>query len=364
MKAKKAREAEVSRAEREGIEVRVKDIAHFRGVRSNQIMGYGLIVGLEGTGDSKKTPFTATLLSNAMKRFGTMIDPTQLDAKNVATVAITAELPPFATPGNRIDVMVQSIGDAKSLQGGTLLQAPLYGANDDQRAVAVAQGPVSLGGFNFSSGGSSVQKNHVNVGRIPGGAIVEMAVPYQMVFEGNRLYLELDEADLTTAKRLESVLKERFPEFVPHAVDGGTIQLSLPTGMSPVQAMSKVETTTVFADVPALVIVNERTGTIVIGGNVRLGPAVVARGSLRVVIDREPVISQPAPFSNGTTVSTSKDSVAVEEDTAQIGMMGPTATLNDLAKLCQTLKVSAQDMIAILQALKEQGSLKARIKLQ
>ena len=351
------------RAEKEGIEVRIKDIARFRGVRGNQLLGYGLIVGLEGTGDSKKTPFTSTLMANALKKFGTLVDPKTMQSKNIAAVAITAELPPFATPGNRIDITVQSIGDASSLKGGTLLQAPLFGQSDDTKAIAVAQGPISVGGFNASSGGSSSQKNHVNVGRIPGGGIVERAVPYQMVF-GDKMYLELDDADLTTAQRLATRLGEQFPHLNPVAVDGGTIAMDIPTGSSPVLLMSQVESTTVFADIPALVVVDERTGTIVVGGNVKIGPALITRGNIRVTIERYPVISQPAPFSNGKTVVDQETDIEVLEDRAKTGQIPPYATLSDLAKLFDTLKVTAQDVIAILQALKEQGALKARIKIQ
>lgn len=271
-------------AERNGIQVRIKDVGRFRGVRRNQLLGYGLIVGLEGTGDSRKTPFTQTLLANAMKSFGTMIEPGSMEAKNIATVAITAELPPFASPGNSIDITVQSIGDAKSLQGGYLLQAPLFGANDKENAIAVAQGAISIGGFNVSAGGNKIQKNHVNVGRIPGGAIVERVIPYQLVYSG-KMFVELDEGDLTTANRIATRIREVRPEFNPVAIDGGTIQIDLPNSLSPVQAMSLIEMVEVKVDIPAMVIVNERTGTIAMGANVRLGPAVISQGSLQIIIE-------------------------------------------------------------------------------
>lgn len=349
-------------AERLGIEVDVKTISRFRGVRSNQIIGYGLIVGLEGTGDSRKTPFTATLLANAMKKFGTMIDPSQLDAKNVAAVAITASLPPFASPGNTIDVTVTSIGDAKSLQGGFLLQAPLYGANDDQNAIAVAQGALSIGGFNVSgSAGGSVQRNHVNVGRIPDGAIVEKSVPYQVVYNG-KMYIELDEGDLTTASRIADAIRKDHPTFVPQAIDGGTIQITLPAGYDPVTAMSEIEQLKVYANLSGLVVINERTGTIVIGANVRIGPAVISHGSLRVTIEAFNDVSQPGPLSNGVTTDVRNESITATED-SQIGLVGPVNSIADLARVFQALKIGPRDMIAILQALKEQGALKARIKI-
>lgn len=349
--------------ERNGIEVRVKDIARFRGVRSNQLMGYGLVVGLESTGDTKKTPFTQTLLANALKRFGTLIDPTQIQPKNVAAVAIIAELPPFATPGNRIDVTVQSIGDATSLKGGTLLQTPLYGQGDETKAMAVAQGAVSVGGMNVGAGGAQVYKNHVNAGKVPGGGIVERVVPYQMVF-GNQLYLELDDPDLTTANRLSQALDEKFPGYLPRAIDGGTIEITLPKDASPVQTMALIEGTSVYADIPALVLVDERTGTIIVGGNVKIGPALITRGNLRVSVARYAVISQPAALSKGETVLDSEYDIQIEEDRARSGEIPPFATLSDLARLFDALDVSAQDVISILQALKSQGALKARLKIQ
>lgn len=360
------RDFDVRRAlevEKDGLPVRIKDIARFRGVRRNQLMGYGLVVGLEGTGDTRKTPFTQTLLANALKNFGTMIDPSSLEARNVATVAITAELPPFASPGNPLDVTVQSIGDAKSLQGGYLLQSPLFGALDKENAIAVAQGAISIGGFNVSAGGSSVQRNHVNVGRVPGGAIVERAVPFQLVYSG-KMFIELDEGDLTTANRVAQAVRELKPEFNPFAIDGGTIQLDLPAGLDPVQAMSMVEMMEVKVDIPALVIVNERTGTIAMGANVRLGPAVITQGSLQIVIEEFNDVSQPPAFSGGTTQPVTNNRVNATDDTAQVGLISPVTTVADLVKLFQALKVTPRDTIAILQALKEQGSLKARLRIQ
>lgn len=347
----------------QGIEVRIKDIARFRGIRSNQLLGYGLVVGLEGTGDTKATPFTQTLLANAMKNAGTIVDPAQLKVKNVAVVAITAELPPFSAPGNRMDVTVQSIGDAKSLQGGTLLQSPLYAAGNREIVYAAAQGPISIGGFAASSGGASVQKNQLNVGRIPAGAIVENTAPTKFVFDG-KMFIELDEADLTTAQRIANKLNTSFPGFQSEPLNGGTVQVTLPSGTSPIAAMSQIEMTKVFADIPALVVINERTGTIVVGGNVKLGPALVAKGSLNVRIDKDLVISQPNPLSKGETVAANQTTVNAEEDNVNVALMGGSATVADLARIFQTLKLSPTDIIAILQALREQGSLKARIKIQ
>lgn len=361
-KADQARRQSIAEAEKNGTEVRIKDVARFRGVRSNQLQGIGLVVGLNGTGDTKNTPFTANLLANAMKE-KTLIDPKQLKSKNVAVVFVTAELPPFASPGNRIDITVTSAGDSSSLQGGYLLRTPLFGPMDSENAYVVSMGPVSIGGFNVASGGASVQKNHTTVGKLTGGGIVEQSVATTMVFDG-KMYLELEDADFTTAQRLASKLNETEKGFQAVAEDGGSIQLTLPVGKSPVQVMSEIEGLRFMSDTAATVVINENTGTIVMGGNVRIGPALVAKGSLTVRIEQELLISQPNPFTVGNTVVAEQTKVSAEETPAQVTMMGPTTTIADLARIFQALKISAQDMIAILQALKAQGALKARIKTQ
>ncbi|MBS1717598.1 MAG: flagellar basal body P-ring protein FlgI [Armatimonadetes bacterium] len=353
----------LSRAEEAGVEVRIKDIARFRGVRSNQLTGFGLVMGLEGTGDTKKTPMTMTLLSNLLKDWGTISNPATFETKNVALVMVTAELPPFVKPGTTIDVRVSSIGDAKSLQGGTLVQTPLYAAGDKEHAYAVAEGAVSIGGFNASSSGNSVQRNHVTVGRIPSGAIVEDSVPTKTIF-GRRMYLELDSEDLTTANRVAQAISQAYPAFSPDAEDGATICLNLPEGMTPVQAMSLIESVKVFADIEAKVVINERTGTIVIGGNVRLGPAAIAHGSLSIKIEQEPIVSQPNPFSSGQTTVVNETTVRADQDTAKVAMIPPNTTVADLSRILQTLELKPTEIISILQALRQQGALKARIELQ
>jgi flagellar P-ring protein FlgI len=358
-----ARQEQIRRAELEGVEVRVKDIARFRGVRSNRLVGFGLVVGLEGTGDTKKTPFTQTLISNLMRDFGTRFDESQLQARNVAAVSITAELPAFAKPGTQIDVIVQSIGDARSLQGGVLLPTPLYPGSNREIAYLVAAGPISIGGFNVSSGGSSVQKNHVNVGRIPGGGTVEAAVPTKLSFDG-RMYIEMHNADLTTAQRIAEAINQQHPHYMASALDGATVAVSLPPLKSEVEAMSELEMVRLFADVPAVVVINERTGTIVVGANVRIGPAMIAHGGLSVRIDREPIISQPAPFSQGATVVTGVSNIQADESPTQIALITPNATVGDLAKIFQALKLKATDINIILQMLQAQGALKARIELK
>lgn len=361
-KAEEGRRKAIQDAELNGTEVRIKDIARFRGVRANQLQGIGLIVGLGGTGDTKNTPFTASLLANAMKD-KTIVDPKLLKAKNVAVVFVTAELPAFASPGNRIDITVTSSGDATSLQGGYLLRTPLYGPGSTETAYAVAMGPVSIGGFNASGGGASVQKNHTNVGRLPEMGIVEQAVDTEVVFDGH-MYIELNDADLTTAQRMAEKLNQTNASFNAVAIDGGTVQVSMPEGKSPVQAMSMIESLRFMSDTEGTVVISENTGTIVAGGNVRLSPAMVAKGSLTVRIEQELQVSQPNPFSFGTTVVNQQTTVRAEEEPAHVTMMGPTATVADLARIFQALHVSATDMISILQALRTQGALKARIKIQ
>jgi flagellar P-ring protein precursor FlgI len=275
---------------------------------------------------------------------------------------VTAELPPFAAPGNQIDVTVSSLGDAKSLEGGTLLMTPLFGPSDFETVFAVSQGAVSIGGFNASAGGSSAQKNHTNAGRIPGGAIVERSVDTQVMFEGNKMFFELYAPDLTTSQRVATALQQELSGFIVKPIDGGTIEITIPDPAQSMLAMSRIEQTTVKADVPAVVIVNERTGTVVIGGNVRLGPAVIAKGSLQVRIEAFPFVSQPNSFNNsGTTVTGEQTYVNAQEDPTQIGVIAPNATINDLARILQTLQVSARDIVAILESLAQAGALKARI---
>jgi flagellar P-ring protein FlgI len=354
----------VRKAEDEGIEVRLGDIGRFRGSRSNVITGIGLVVGLAGTGDSKATPWTTTLISNYLSRWGTAVDEKQVRARNIAAVMVTAELPAFVAPGTKIDVTVSSSGDAKSLEGGVLLPATLSGMSEPDVTMAVAMGPISIGGFNASSGGSSVRKNHPNVGLVASGGIVERSVPTQFLFTGNVMYFDLDEPDFTTAERTAQALREAFPDVQAVAEDGATIRLTLPEGLAPTLVAQQVEGAKVFANVPATIVVNERTGTIVVGGNVKIGPAIVAHGSLQVRIVTDFVVSQPAPFSQGQTVVVAIPDVEAQEDPAQMRLIAPNATLDDLARVFQTLRLSARDVIAILMALKDQGALKARIKLQ
>lgn len=345
--------------------VRIKDLARVRGVRSNQISNLGVVVGLEGTGDSKNSPWAQQMIVNLLKEFGVKPDAAQVNLKNVALVMVTSELPAYARPGNRIDVTVSSVGDAKSLQGGYLLQTPLYAPGVKDVAFAVAMGPVSIGGFNFSSGGSSRQKNHTNVGIISDGAIVERSVPTQIDFNGS-LFLELRDADFTTSKRIADVINQSVPTLRAVANDGGGVEVfsATPGELDPVLALSKIELLTVVPDIPATIVINERTGTIVMGGNVRIAPAMIAHGGLTVKINQYNEVIQPPPFSRGTTETQTNTEVTVKESTVNIGVVKPNATLDDLAKVFRALKLSPRDMIAIIEGLRAQGAIKAVIKTQ
>lgn len=364
-KADKRPEQDGISASNSGPNVRIKDISRVRGVRYNQITNLGIVVGLEGTGDSRNSPFAQQAIQNLIKDYGLNVDAKQINLKNVALVMVTSELPPFARNGSRIDVTVSSVGDAKSLQGGYLLQTPLYAPGDKTAAYAVAMGPVSIGGFSAGSGGSSRQKNHLNVGIITEGAMVEKAVP--MTFAKNAtLFLELSSPDFTTAQRMMDAINERCPDLRAIAVDGGGVEIQAVDNekFDPVEALARIGAITVVPDTPAEIVINERTGTIVVGGEVKIGPAMIAQGGLVVKINQFNEVVQPLPFTNGSTETQTNTQVQVKEDTVQIGIVKPNATIEDLAKIFRALRVTPRDMIAIIQALKAQGAIKASVRTQ
>jgi flagellar P-ring protein precursor FlgI len=359
-KEAKSKQERILNGEQNGVEVRLKDIARFRGIRAQQLKGIGLVTGLAGTGDSKKSAITRELFANYFKDLGIKIDAEDVDNKNVAAVMITCELPAFATSGQYIDVNVETIGDAKSLVGGTLIQSFLYVVGDKQTVFAAAQGQVTVGGFDVSAGGSSSSKGHVTAGTIPGGAIVEKSLPGKFVFDG-RMYLDLDDADITTAERTAAKLNEIYPQYLAHAENAGTISLILPPDETAISAMSRIELVKVMSDAQATIVIDEKTGTIVFGANVKVGPAAIAQGSLNVRIDTIFDVSQPAPLSKGQTVIVPNSNINVDERTAQIATLAPNTTVQDLAKMFQALQLKPKDIISILRALKTQGALKARI---
>jgi flagellar P-ring protein FlgI len=340
---------------------RVKDIARLEGVRTNQLVGYGLVVGLEGSGDSKQTLFTVQSTVNMLSRFGVQVPATQVKVKNVAAVMITADLPAFARSGDQIDIQVSSVGDARSLQGGTLLQTPLTGA--DSQVYAVAQGSVSIGGFSAGGGGGSQVKNHPTVGRIPNGALVEKEVP-MTIAEGDHLTFSLRRADFTTAARFATAV-QKSTGAIAIAEDAGRVRIMIPADQkaNTVQFISRIGEVSVDVDPVAKVVINERTGTIVIGGAVRLSTVAVAHGSLTVAVTPDPIISQPAPFTKGKPVVVPKVDVKVTEDRASTMMIKSGDTVEQLIKGLNAIKATPRDIIAILQAIKQAGALNAELEV-
>ncbi len=342
---------------------RIKDIAFIEGVRKNYLVGYGLVVGLNGTGDKTGSVQTTTSVANMLKRLGITLDPKRLRLKNTAAVMVTAELPPFVSPGTRIDVLVSSIGDAKSLQGGTLVATPLKGP--DGKVYAVAQGPISIGGFLAGGKSAKVAKNHQTAGRIPNGAIVERRVPLNLAQAG-QLSLILKEPDFTTAKRIEDSINKSFGMPVAQALSSGTVRLSLPEGFiaKPVEFIASIERLSVETDTPSKVVINEKTGTIVMGENVSISTVAISHGDITVEISTQYLISQPTPFSEGgQTVVQPQEDVTVEEEKARLVLLPESVTLGDVVRMLNLVGVTPRDLIAILQAIKAAGALKAELEI-
>ena len=354
---------QTSKTENEGVQVRLKDIARFRGVRGNQLMGVGVVFGLGATGDTKKNDQAARAISNYLKSIGQDVDPSKIEPKNGALVVVTAELPPFSTNGQTIDVTVSSLGDATSLRGGTLLQTELHAIGDTASVYAIAQGAVSIGGFGASSGGNNSQTGFLTVGRVPSGAIVEKGALTKLVYDG-KMFVELLEPDFTNASRVEDAINKLYPAMKATAENGQTISITVPPNASAITTMAKLEAVKVFQDSAALVVINEKTGSIAIGGNVKIGPVAIASGSISVRITEEVAVSQPNPFSQGTTQTVANQQVGAKESEADIAVVAPNTTVADLARIFQELRLRASDIINILQLLKQQGALKARLVIQ
>jgi flagellar P-ring protein precursor FlgI len=309
--------------------VRLKELVTLEGVRDNQLMGYGLVVGLAGTGDRRQTIFSAQSLANLLERMGLTVDPTSIQVKNTASVMVTAILPPFAQPGSRIDVTIAAMGDAPSLQGGVLLMTGLKGP--DGQVYAVAQGASVLGGYSAGQGAASASQNHPTVSRIPDGAIVERGSP--SVNLGNQIHLQLAHADFTTAARVAEVLNKHFGE-IAHADNAALISVVLPAEFArrSTEFVAEMEALTIEPDVEAVIVVNERTGTIVMGKNVKIAPVAIMQGNLSVQIQTTFDVSQPAPLSAGTTTVTPKTNVAVKQEPARNLMLKEGATVEELVK--------------------------------
>ncbi len=344
-------------------QVRIKDLADVQGVRGNQLFGYGLVVGLEGTGDGQLSLFTVQSTMNMLRKLGTTLNitPQQLQLKNVAAVMVTADLPAFARKGAKIDVTVSSIGDAKSLQGGVLLQTPLLAANGD--VYAAAQGAISIGGLNISAGGASVQKNFVNVGRIPKGAYVEADVETTLS-ENGIVQLTLRDPDFTTASRIADELRKH--SYVAQATDAGSVKIGVPQeqGRDLIHFLAEIEAVTVTPDIQARIVINERTGTVVVGGNVRLGPGTISHGSISIKIDDTPIIVPPAPFSDAPGIVVPHKTVEIKEEKAKFAPIPATKTVEQMVSTLSRLGLTPRDLIAVLQAMHRAGMITAQLEVQ
>ncbi|AAZ97583.1 flagellar P-ring protein precursor FlgI [Thiobacillus denitrificans ATCC 25259] len=343
---------------------RIKDIAAIQGVRANQLFGYGLVVGLDGTGDqTTQTPFTTQSIANMLTQMGVNLPPgINMQLKNVAAVMVTADLPPFAQAGQAIDVTVSSIGNAKSLRGGTLVMAPLKGA--DGLVYAMAQGSLVVSGAGASANGSKVQVNHLSVGRIPAGATVERTVATALGESGS-INLELRQSDFTTASRVVDVVNARFGADTARALNARVVAVKTPLGASErVAFLGAIEGLEVSpGQAMAKVIINARTGSVVMNQTVTLDPSAVSHGNLSVVISTAPVISQPAPFGRGETVVAAESQIEIRQQPGEVMMLKGGASLADVVKALNSIGATPQDLLAILQALKASGALRAELEV-
>lgn len=341
---------------------RIKDIVDIKGARQNQLVGYGLVVGLFGTGDGKNSVFTSQSLAALLNKMGVTVDPEQLKGNNVAAVMVTADLPPFARAGSQIDVLVSSIGGAESLQGGTLLLTPLRAANG--QVYAVAQGPVSTGGFVVKGASAGVAKNFPTVGRVAGGALVEreLSVPFN---EKHRLCLALRAPDFTTASRVAAAINATVFDRAASTPDGGTVDVIVPQRYlgNVVAFVSMIENLEVTPDVESKVVINERTGTVIMGETVRISTVAIAHGNLSIQISESANVSQPLPFSDGRTVAIPQTDVAVQEGRSPIYLMNQGVSIGEVVRALNALGVSPRDLIAIFQALKAAGALQAKLEI-
>lgn len=341
--------------------VRLKDISSFSGVRTNELVGYGLVVGLAGTGDGTSSDFTMTSMSNMLDKMGVQVDPANLKPKNVAAVMVTAKMPVSIKPGANLDVTVSSLGDAKSLLGGVLLVTPLKGL--DGKVYAVAQGSLTIGGFAISGEAASAQKNIPTVGRIPNGAVVERAVPFKFNRQdGMTVNLNIQDFNTTmqVVRRINATLGGEFAR----AEDVSTVKLSVPDKFrgNMVPLMASLENLNITPDGKAKVVVDEKTGTVVLGQDVRLSKVAVAHGNLQVVISEDEEVSQPGPFSEGETVVTPQTDVAIEEQNNRLMLMEG-ATLQELVDGLNSIGAAPRDLISIIRALKVAGSLHADVEV-
>jgi flagellar P-ring protein precursor FlgI len=343
---------------------RIKDIVDIEGVRDNHLVGYGLVVGLNGTGDDlDDSVFTRESLIGMLQRLGVNARDADLDTENVAAVMVTADLPPFARRGSRMDISVSALGSAESLLGGTLVVTPLVGA--DGEVYAVAQGPVTVGGFSAGGDAEQVTKNVPTQGRIPGGAIVEREVGFALN-DLETVHLQLRNPDLTTARRVAQAINQYTGNEVARSLDPSTVRLDVArAGGDTTGLLTDIEQLPIEVDQPARIVIDESTGTIVMGSSVRVSTVAIAQGNLTVRVTETPQVSQPGPFAQrGQTAVVPRTDVEVdEEDTNQMAVLPGTVTLNQLVEGLNALGVGPRDMIAILQAIKAAGALQAEIEV-
>ena len=347
--------------------VRLKELVRIEGVRDNSLVGYGLVVGLAGTGDSRRNDATLQSIVNTLRSFDIRVKDEDISSRNVAAVMITAQLPPFIQPGNKIDITLASMGDARSLLGGTLFLTPLKAANGE--VYALAQGPVAVGGYQYSLNGNQVQKNHPTVGSIPDGATVEREVPTSLVNQAGAINILLSDPDFTTANRIKKTLRETFPAMAVQASGPGKISVTPESNTDLLELVAQIENLEITPDQEARVIVNERTGTVVSGGNVRISAVNISHGNIEVRIQTDFSVSQPENLtlfnvgasSDIRTAIIPKTRINLEEQGLASVDLQEGSTINDLVKALKQIKVSTRDLISILQAIKSSGALHARL---
>ncbi len=343
--------------------VRIKDIADIEGVRANQLVGYGLVVGLDGTGDGQNSEFTIQSMVSMLEKMGITVHSDDIKVDNVAAVMVTADLPPFARVGSRLDALVSSIGDAENLQGGTLLLSPLKAA--DGRIYAVAQGPVSTGGFSAGgAAGGKVQKNFPTVGRVVDGALVEKKIP-SFFNKKDSLSLTLHNPDFTTASRVAEAINAAFNTTLARNLDAGTVKVKVPEKYSEniVQLVALIEGLGVKPDTISKVVVNERTGTVIMGENVRISTVAIAHGNISIQVKESQDVSQPLPFSRGRTTAVPQTDVSITEEKSPILLVESGVSIGKVVRALNALGVTPRDLIAILQSIKAAGALQAKLEI-
>jgi flagellar P-ring protein precursor FlgI len=339
---------------------RLKDLADVEGVRGNQLFGFGVVVGLNGTGDGNGAQFTTKSVSNMLEKLGVRLDPKDIKVKNIAAVMVTAELPAFVRPGTRIDVTLSSLGDAKSLQGGNLIFTTLKGA--DGNVYAVAQGAISVGGFAVEGGGDSAQKNHPTVGLIAQGATVERALAYDL-FQSKRVRIVLRSPDFTTVTRVVAGINHMLGRPLAGALDAASVEVPLVGDLErdPIGLVARLEMVEIEQDMGARVVVNERTGTIIMGESVSISRVALAHGNLNISIRSETQVSQPNALAEGQTQTVTNTDVNVAEEDRRLGIIGGSVTLGEVVSALNALGATPRDLISIFQALKRAGALQAEL---